>query len=92
MTWASGRASLTASTTFRPLPSSSRMSSTAKAGGVFSTCINPSATVSAVHLEPAHFHGAREAFAQRPIVFDDQERSVGGKLSGGDIGHGPCLH
>ena len=45
MILASGRASRTASTTLRPVPSSSRMSSTAKAGAWVFTAAMASATL-----------------------------------------------
>src|SRR5712675_158839 len=45
---ASGRRFLSAEMTSSPLPSPSRMSTTAKAGDIFSTWVRPSATVSAV--------------------------------------------
>src|SRR6195256_993642 len=45
---ASGRRFLSAEMTSSPLPSPSRMSTTAKAGDTFSTWVRPSATVSAV--------------------------------------------
>src|SRR5271168_4728339 len=48
MARASGRRFFMAEITSSPLPSPSRMSTTAKAGGAFSTCSRPSATDSAV--------------------------------------------
>src|ERR1043166_2435478 len=56
---ASGRRFLSAEITSTPLPSPSRMSTTAKAGGAASTCNRPSATVSAVVTEKPRVSIAR---------------------------------
>src|ERR1051326_5137013 len=93
ITRAPGRRFFSAEITSRPLPSPSRMSTTAKAGGAASTCSRPSATVSAGVTEKPRVSIARARrgggwLGEGLAVFDDQQGAVSGKFRGRYISHG----
>ncbi len=88
---ASGLASRSASTTFRPVPSSSRMSSTAKAGGRLRTAVRASETDSTRVVSNPRLSSARPSrYAQGSVVVEQKKglfRQFGDRRL--ETAHGP---
>src|SRR5687768_12785793 len=85
---ASGRWLRISSTTFRPVPSSRRMSRTAKAGGLARTALMASDARGQFGLEAALLERPAQARTQRRVVVEQQQALVGqsGDVAGG-VGH-----